>query len=139
MNSNTSLHTIIFVSSVTEIISTEEVAIIVDNERKQSNANDLSGIAMVLGGNVLRMIEGPHKNVMEEYEKAKRNPNLTSIIKLLDSPSAHRYFETYVFMSDIHASINDYTGEDMENYLEECFSLDTKEMRILKDFIKNNK
>lgn len=106
---------------------------------KVATSRGLTGIVMVLGGNVLRLIEGKKEKVWEEYEDVKRNPNLSNIIKLFDHSSTHRYFENYVFMSDIHSILNDFSNPEMEACLEECFNIDSREMRILKDFLKNNR
>ncbi|MBC8052754.1 MAG: BLUF domain-containing protein [Sphingobacteriaceae bacterium] len=129
---------LIFVSSVTEILSKEEVSVIVEAERKQSNSNGLSGMAIVLGGNVLRYVEGNEENVIAEFKQASRNYNITNIIKLFDGSIAHRYFENYLFMSNVHPSLSDFKSPEMKEYLEECLSIDSMPMRIIKDFIKNN-
>ncbi|MBC8051609.1 MAG: BLUF domain-containing protein [Sphingobacteriaceae bacterium] len=138
----TTLHTIIYLSSATEIIDVEIARQSIIRNREYNKLNGITSLAVFAQGNILAMMEGERDVILKAYRQ-NMNGHHHGFLKLYDKPVQSRCFEDFplaikVVNMDEWRSLDDFKEEYMREYFEECINLDAPTMKIVKDFIKNN-
>jgi hypothetical protein len=143
-SSDTDLHAVVFVSSSTINYSKSEMQHILTNTREHNRINNITGLLIFGGGNMLRMMEGTKETVQAEfYSIQEDNLQREDTIKLIDKPIKQRYFEDYPLAfkplnSQSLKHFDDFKEPESREFFEECLATDDSVMKIVKDFLKHN-
>lgn len=88
----TDLRTIVYVSSATHKLSEAEMEALLLDARAANQRHGVTGILLYGEGNFMQCVEGPPDAVELVYARIRASRLHHDLIKLMDEPSAERYF-----------------------------------------------
>lgn len=143
MDRDTELEGLIFVSSATKILSYDETETIINFYREDAKAKGITGLVIFASGSILRYVEAEKEIIISQYKLAQKNLQHFNLIKLLQKPIPRRLFPNYpmafISISQSFKVLSDFDALQLKEYLEKCYEIAPTTVRIINDFIKNNK
>lgn len=133
-----------YVSAASQPFTVEEMTTIKQEIQSDCSSKNISGILIYAEGNVLCFIEGPKDIVLNQYNQVLRDTRHKNLVKLFSGPILSRYFEDFGLAlkfegNRVFASLDDFNTIERQVYLDECLNMEDKVMKLISDFIKNNK
>ena len=89
------VHFLLYVSSATELFSRSELDDIHAISRKNNAALSVSGILLYKGGNLMQLLEGDEKAVVDLYAKIGRDPRHHDLTVIWDGAEETRQFPSW--------------------------------------------
>lgn len=89
------LHHLIYQSTATQPFSDDDLRSLLAEARKHNTTHDVSGILLYHDGQFLQVLEGTEGMLRQLYEKIRRDPRHTHVVKLADAPLVQRNFGTW--------------------------------------------
>ena len=103
------VHFLLYVSSATELLSRAELDEILAISRKNNAALSVSGILLYKGGNLMQLLEGEEKAVVDLYDKIGRDPRHHDLTVVWDGAEDTRQFPSWSM------AFRDLDGPDAHN------------------------
>jgi len=89
------LHTLVYVSSATSLLSTEALAELLRQSRVKNERLGITGLLLYVDGNFMQALEGEEKAVLELYEQIRRDPRHHNATTIISMPCARRSFSRW--------------------------------------------
>ena len=89
------MHRIIYFSSATNLLTDNELHLLLDKSRIKNSQNDISGILIHIDGDILQVLEGEKEKIQNLFELIKLDPRHRTIIKVFNNEVSSRMFENW--------------------------------------------
>lgn len=86
------LFTLVYVSSATELFSTEDLVALLETSRRNNARDGVTGMLLYKSGNFMQVLEGEEEKVREIHERIRRDPRHRGLITLLEQRCDIRQF-----------------------------------------------
>lgn len=83
---------IVYISSVTDLLSEEELTCIMQRSQLKNRVLGITGIMLYFNGSVIEVLEGPENKVKALYETIRKDPRHVQATQLYANSIAHRSF-----------------------------------------------
>jgi len=139
---NETVHTIIYLSSISEDFSPEEMNTIITKSRENNHRAGISGILLYASGNIIQVLEGNKDSVTDTFNRITADHRHHGIIKMFDKPVTERSFGNWSMafnsvISEEYKAIEDISAED-RLLLRGEYHGDNMVIKLLRTFVKNN-
>lgn len=124
---------LVYTSVSTDKILSEQVDNILQRSQKNNSKNEITGVLICNGGHYMQCLEGTKDNVINLFEKIKKDKRHSDVKTLFEGHTAERVFGDWsMTYKDIH-SFKPYLQEEIEEliYQEEFSSQIEREESIL--------
>ena len=81
-----------YVSSATDLLSTEELVDLLAQSRAANERRGITGMLLYRDGNILQCLEGPEDAVRSAYDVISRDPRHRGVLVLVEEQVAERSF-----------------------------------------------
>lgn len=114
-----------YVSSATDLLSTDELVALLAQSRLANERRDVTGMLLYRDGNVLQCLEGPEPAVREAYDVISRDPRHHGVLVLVEEQVEERSFPDWSMGfkdlsgtgQDDLAGFNDFLASGQLDYL----------------------
>jgi Sensors of blue-light using FAD len=89
------VHSLVYVSSATELFSRSELDDILEASRRNNAAADVTGMLLYKDGNLMQVLEGDEAAVRETYARIALDPRHRGLLVLLEEAVEERQFEDW--------------------------------------------
>lgn len=86
------MHHIIYMSSATQAMSDDDLALLLEQCRRNNEQLRITGALVYGGGQFMQIMEGDKAIVQALYDKVETDPRHTGVMKLADKDIPHRSF-----------------------------------------------
>lgn len=86
------MYRIMYLSTATVPFSDNELEELLEIARKNNSEKEVTGLLIIKGRTFLQCLEGKKENVLEIFEKIKKDERHDSIIELIEEDEGSRYF-----------------------------------------------
>lgn len=94
------MHHIIYMSSATQSMSDDELALLLEQCRRNNEQLRITGALVYGGGQFMQIMEGDKATVQALYEKVEADARHTGVMKLADKDIPHRSFGSWSMAFD---------------------------------------
>lgn len=119
------LYQIVYTSSATRPLSSDELAVILEEARARNEQLDVTGMLLYNDGNFLQVIEGQKATLFELYDMIRSDRRHTGVITLAEQSIEERSFEDWrmsfrrldsLAPEDVPAGYTDFWGREAEEF-----------------------
>ncbi len=89
------IFSLIYVSSASRLLDDVELEEILRVSRQNNQRDDITGMLLYKGGNIIQVLEGPEEKVVALVEKLRRDPRHFGLQILLQNHIAERQFDQW--------------------------------------------
>lgn len=86
------MYRIMYLSNATVRFSNEELEELLQKARENNSKKDVTGLLIMKGRTFLQCLEGEKQDVMEIFEKIKKDDRHDSIVELIEENNSKRFF-----------------------------------------------
>lgn len=142
-SSNTSLYCLIYISSASRPLDSDELNAILSASRVNNSALGITGMLVYSQGNIIQVLEGNSDTIEALYQKIGLDPRHFGVIRLIKKPIEQRSFGEW---SMGFRTMNSEQMQEIKQICQEGLSDQTEGERIqdktvltmIKDFVANN-
>lgn len=92
LSENCTLYRLVYQSSAVVPFQGEDLTNILRHSRSRNAALGLTGLLLYNNGEILQVLEGPHKQVRSRFARIERDVRHRSVVKLACGPVQYRHF-----------------------------------------------
>jgi len=89
------MYRIMYLSNAVVKFGDEELEELLEIARKNNGSKEVTGLLIMKGRTFLQCLEGKRENVIEIFEKIKKDERHDSIVELIEEDDGHRYFPNW--------------------------------------------
>ncbi|MEJ2792861.1 BLUF domain-containing protein [Iodobacter sp. LRB] len=89
------LHSLIYVSTATHLMTDAELETLLQGAVEQNNKNDVTGVLLYNDGDFMQCLEGPEHILRETFKRISRSSRHSGIICLFDEKISKRSFSDW--------------------------------------------
>ena len=113
---------IIYASSAVRLFNRQELVDLLEYSRKMNVENDITGMLLYRGGNIIQVIEGEDEAVKQLYKNIKTDPRHKDVTLLSQDPIAKRQFPDWRMGFRNIDQMSDEELEGFSSFLDNDFS-----------------
>lgn len=127
-------HAIVYVSTVTQEMESNEIKDILNNSKEWNNKNGITGLLLFSGGNFFQIIEGEKDMISELFQEIKSDKRHHNIIQIFGKEIHKEAYDGYD--SDYVSEDSDIDPEQFQHYLNQIKVLDKNTQKAVENILK---